>query len=219
MAFLCCFKSGVLPPQGAKSLFEYLSNYKHFIVVLLTQTIVAIFSFMTILYLQIYFAQEQWLMLGDMWAFVMWIFWCWWLVVMAGPGWGCHPGPSSNGYDWSLGPRSPDCPGLLTSHSEHHLTESNTSREQPLPHSWHSAAHDGHHQHHLTESSPSLTRDGQHSSPIQKQTLNYKLRAEPAIMMMMCPHQGLISNKCYSCQARARQTLLSHKNMPPVPSY
>ena len=40
-------------------MFEYLSNYKHFIVGLLTQTIVAIFSFMTILYLQIYFAQEQ----------------------------------------------------------------------------------------------------------------------------------------------------------------
>ena len=131
----CC----VPPPQEVKSMFECLFNYKHFIVDLLAQPIVAIVTFITIIVCKFVLQTSDlhrtrtgclaWLMFADISVLCLVYAECGY----SGQGWpgsaqavtsGPVPMVMIDPWLWLAG----DC---LTSHTEHHhITESNTSREQ-----------------------------------------------------------------------------------------
>ena len=131
----CC----VPPPQEVKSMFECLFNYKHFIVDLLAQPIVAVVSFITIIVCKFVLQTSDlhrtrtgslaWLMFADISVHVL----CMVSVGMAGLSSGCHLGPSSNGYDWSLAVAGWWLPHLSHWASSHHR-EQYIQRAESRPH-------------------------------------------------------------------------------------
>ena len=84
-------------------------QFKHFTVDLLAQTIVASVSFITIIVCKFVLQTTDLHRTRPPDSYLL-IFWAMCLVCSdeecgysgAGRGSGCHPGPSSNGYDWSL---------------------------------------------------------------------------------------------------------------------